>query len=187
MPELPISVDLDRCWGCRTCETACALEKGIDPAYSMIKVETVRAQGSEPIPGSPQGKAYVPVLCQHCESPACAQACPSGALFKAPGGRMDFKAQDCSGCGACEAACPYGAIHMSPQDGTPGLCDLCGSRQEAGLLPACVQHCPGKALGLRPGPRKGEPDADRGPGGKPSWSLGLVSYMARPPETAGEP
>jgi len=140
-----------------------------------VKIEEVREAGPAALPGSPQGRAFVPVLCQQCDDPACVFACPAGALAKNASGIVEFDADLCLACGACESACPFGAIALSQSSGMPEKCDLCASRQSAGLLPACVQHCPGKALWLG----SSLPGIDLARGHKRSWSFGKVEYRAR--------
>jgi Fe-S-cluster-containing dehydrogenase component len=174
-----IIVDLDRCWGCRTCEVACSLEHGLPPNLSFIRVEEARS--NSPIPGSPQGKSYVPVLCQHCDDPACVAACPSEALIKGADGIVYANPEACIGCGACEESCPYRALIVLPESGKPELCDLCATRQKSGRLPACVQHCPGRALSLKEPESAAIPvsgaDSQRAP--KTEWAVGRTVYKAR--------
>ncbi|PKL07282.1 MAG: hypothetical protein CVV53_00250 [Spirochaetae bacterium HGW-Spirochaetae-9] len=177
--EALLCIDLDRCWGCGTCEVACALEKKTSPGMGFIKVEESRSKGGEALPGSPQGRSFVPVLCQQCNEPACAEACPSGAILRGVSGLVEIDADLCIACGACEPACPYGAISISSVSGRPGKCDLCTSRQEAGLLPACVQHCPGKAITLG-GAASGAPnETTQVRGTSRGWSIGKVRYIAK--------
>lgn len=202
---MPVSttfaIDLDRCWGCGTCEVACALEKKSGPGTGRIKIEEVRGKNGEAIPGSLQGRGFVPVLCQQCEDPACAAACPAGALFKDASGLVVFEAETCLSCGACESACPYGAIQLSADSGQPMKCDQCASRQRAGLLPACIQHCPGKALAIVAdtaivgggtrgmetakgteagrGMEEAAKGTEAGRGPKRAWSIGRVEYRSR--------
>ena len=168
-------IDLDRCWGCGTCEVACALEKKSGPGTGRVKVEEARKGSAMALAGSPQGRAFVPVLCQQCDDPACVSACPVSALAKSGSGLVEFDAELCLACGACESACPFGAISLGEASGMPEKCDLCASRQSAGLLPACVQHCPGKALALGPS----LPSSTQARGSKRSWSFGRVEYRAR--------
>jgi Fe-S-cluster-containing dehydrogenase component len=174
----PIVVDLDRCWGCRTCEVACSLEHRLAPDLSFIYVEEKRE--SSPIPGSPQGKSFIPVFCQHCDDPACVSACPSGALVKDGDGIVRANPEACIGCGACEDSCPYGALILLPESGTAGLCDLCVSRQVSGRLPACVQHCPGRALSLADSGDETASAAQKTEQKlKFGWAVGRTVYKAR--------
>ncbi|NQU64802.1 MAG: 4Fe-4S dicluster domain-containing protein, partial [SAR324 cluster bacterium] len=59
----------------------------------------------------------------------------------------------CVGCGSCIDACPYGARYFNPlvkaggdsSENAIGKCTFCQHRVEKGVLPACVNTCPGKA------------------------------------------
>jgi Fe-S-cluster-containing dehydrogenase component len=57
-------------------------------------------------------------------------------------------ADKCVGCKYCIVACPYGARYFDEEKGLPDKCDLCVDRVDAGLEPACVQTCVGRALAL---------------------------------------
>lgn len=168
-----IVVDLDRCWGCKTCEVACSLEHRLDPRLSFVRVEAFHSKGS--IPGSAQGKSFVPVLCQHCREPACVASCSSGALAKGADGIVRSDPGACIGCGVCEEACPHGAIAILPDSGNPGICGLCATRQASGRLPACVQHCPGRALTLALPEDRLRTVEDS----KIHWAVGLTEYKAK--------
>jgi Fe-S-cluster-containing dehydrogenase component len=183
--QISLYIDLDRCWGCGTCEVACALEKGSGPGTGRIRIEKNESARREPTAGSPQGCAFAPVLCLQCDDPACAAACPAGALSKDGSGIIQLDGDSCLACGACEAACPYGAISLSSTSRQPLKCDQCTERREKGLLPACVQHCPAKALAIEPAaePRRAEGLLQRPAKGR--WTLGKVAYLARP--TASTP
>jgi Fe-S-cluster-containing dehydrogenase component len=176
--ETLLTIDLDRCWGCGTCEVACALEKKIGPGMGFVKVEEARGDGGKALPGSVQGRSFIPVLCQQCDDPACAASCPAGALVQSDSGLVEFDADHCLACGVCASACPYGAMTISAVSGKPAKCDLCASRKRAGLVPACVQHCPGRAIGI--GPRAaGAIDEVMARGPKHGWTVGKVKYIAR--------
>jgi Fe-S-cluster-containing dehydrogenase component len=89
---------------------------------------------------------FVPLVCRHCDDPICQAFCPSGAIFKSDDGLVLIDEAACSGCSLCVHGCPYGCISINEVRGTAGHCDLCRGRTEAGLEPACVQHCIGGAL-----------------------------------------
>jgi len=174
MPDsFSLFIDIDRCWGCRTCEVACSIEKKMGPGRSCVRVEKVDSGKNSPVPGSLQGKAFVPVLCQQCSDPACVSACPVGALRRGDSGLVEFDEALCIACGVCESACPYGAISLSGETGMPEKCDQCISRLRSGLLPACVQHCPGHAITV------GRPKAEASRGEKKEISVGKIVYLSR--------
>jgi len=52
---------------------------------------------------------YLPLMCQHCEHPACAEVCLSKATFKRPDGLVLIDYHRCIGCRYCIIACPFGA------------------------------------------------------------------------------
>jgi anaerobic dimethyl sulfoxide reductase subunit B (iron-sulfur subunit) len=84
--------------------------------------------------------------CFHCERPACANVCPSGAIHKREqDGIVAINRNECIGCQACAAACPYGVPQFGV-DGRMEKCYLCTDRQDQNLEPACVATCPGHAL-----------------------------------------
>lgn len=99
--------------------------------------------------------------CNHCADPACVKVCPVKAISKETEfGAVIVDSDKCIGCGACARACPWGAPqYFEPLDktamGTPEhphmtKCDMCVDRLRAGLKPACVASCPGRALECGP-------------------------------------
>jgi Fe-S-cluster-containing dehydrogenase component len=89
---------------------------------------------------------FVPVFCFHCDDPVCATSCPTGAISKRDDGLVLIDEKACSGCRQCVYGCPYGCTSFNEMKQAAGHCDLCRERIEAGLEPACVQHCIGGAL-----------------------------------------
>ena len=61
------------------------------------------------------------ILCNHCENPACVQACPTKATFKRKDGIVLMDFHRCIGCRFCMAACPYGSRSFNFQDPRNGL------------------------------------------------------------------
>jgi formate dehydrogenase iron-sulfur subunit len=126
-----IVLDLDRCIGCRACGAACHV--GHHDQTNLV-------------PGRVDEIAILPVHCRHCEEPACAKACPRGALYQAESGFVRRAELLCVGCRTCSFACPFGVIpaefvrHVSPK------CDLCVDRVSEGGIPRCVASCTSGAL-----------------------------------------
>lgn len=137
-----IMVHVERCNGCLTCVLACAAahsRSGTITGAMMEKAPArlfIQAVGQKP----------VPILCRHCEEPACVYACMTGAMQKDPVTRVvtnEGRSQACVGCWMCIMACPYGAIVPHPGGEKLAVkCDLCQGRS----LPACVEACPNGAL-----------------------------------------
>jgi Fe-S-cluster-containing dehydrogenase component len=126
-----IVLDLDRCTGCRACGAACHV--GHHGQTNLV-------------PGIVADVAILPVHCRHCEQPACATACPTGALYRDESGFVRRSELLCIGCHTCSIACPFGVIpdelvrHVAPK------CDLCVDRVVAGGVPRCVASCTSGAL-----------------------------------------
>ena len=133
-----LGVDAKKCMGCYACETTCKEVHGIPPDKgSWIKVE--RADASR---GQTEEKShYLPMVCVHCASPPCVEACPDGAIEQHEDGTVLLDSAGCTGCKLCMEACPYGAIFFNEEDGVAFKCDLCAERVERELWPSCVQHC----------------------------------------------
>lgn len=121
-----LSVVPNLCIGCRECELMCSLKhRGrFNPAEARIRIEY-----------DPQMNCYSPVICRHCDEPACVEACPADGLSRDERtGAILIDEEKCTLCLECVKACPYGAIRIAP-DGTLLKCDLCGGD------PHCVKFC----------------------------------------------
>ena len=126
-----VSVDVEKCDGCRLCELTCSVEKlaEFNPKLARIQVRF-----------EPEGKC-TPVVCTQCAEAWCVEACPSGAIARNSQSRIvRINVDECVLCGECVPACPYGAIHWPREDEPPVKCDECGGE------PACVPACPVDAL-----------------------------------------
>ncbi|MDJ0522687.1 MAG: 4Fe-4S dicluster domain-containing protein [Planctomycetota bacterium] len=126
-----IVLDLDRCIGCRACAAACHI--GHNNQTNLV-------------PGKIADVAILPVHCRHCEHPACAEACPCGALYKDASGFVRRSEILCIGCHGCAQACPFGAIPSEFVRGVAPKCDLCIDRVQGGSIPRCVATCTAGAL-----------------------------------------
>lgn len=104
MKQLGMTIDLNRCIGCKTCIVACRnYHELVDPAKAMpnempyyIRVEN-RRMGIYPHIAV---DTWV-VPCQHCPEPLCLLSCPEGAVSKDPEtGIVLIDKETCNGCGA---------------------------------------------------------------------------------------
>jgi Fe-S-cluster-containing dehydrogenase component len=140
MSQYAIMVDLERCLGCRSCETACKLENGVPVGRYRTRVLWVN-----PEPGGRLG--FVPMPCMHCGEPACRAVCPTGAIVKRPeDGVVLIDKARCIGCRYCAWACPYGAMAFDDARRVADKCTYCAHRLARGETPACVSKCAGRAL-----------------------------------------
>jgi Fe-S-cluster-containing hydrogenase component 2 len=128
-----LAVDCDKCTGCRSCELACSVfhVQASNPAKSAVRI----------VKGAKKG-LNVPVICQQCEVPACANICPVQAISRdADTGAMIVDGDLCLGCRLCVVACPFGAITLDLDRRRAMKCDLCGGDE-----PWCVRFCEPGAL-----------------------------------------
>jgi len=127
---------MNKCIGCFTCMFVCA---GVNRHNHSLSKSAIRVRTS----GGLQGK-FVSIVCLACKDErACAEACPSGALEKRPGGGVIFKFEKCIGCRKCEAACIVGAVHFDEDENKPIICKHCG---------VCARFCPHDCLEMEERP-----------------------------------
>ena len=141
MNGMEMFIDPSRCIGCQACVHACA-ECDTHRGESMIHLEFVDRESS------PQTS---PVVCMHCEDPACARVCPADAIKKTPDGIVQsaLKAR-CIGCSNCVLACPFGVPKYVARIDQMMKCDMCYDRTSVGRKPMCVSVCPSGALAFGP-------------------------------------
>ena len=146
-------IDLSRCeGGCSVCVQACSVEHGWrvaskgtnEPQWIRVVEATEETSGRT---------AQVPMLCQHCARPPCADVCPTGATFRRADGVVLVDRHRCIGCRYCVMACPFGVRfflgeavqdqrpHSPRGKGTAEGCNLCVHRVDHGQMPACVEAC----------------------------------------------
>jgi len=142
-----ITVEIDKCLACKSCEIACALahsrsgvlEKAISEhpsPRSRVKVEAA-------------GEMGVPMQCRHCEDAPCITVCPTKAIARqSPESPVLIDQDLCIGCKFCLVVCPFGVIEFSTEGKMMIKCDLCIERLAEGRQPACVEACPTNALML---------------------------------------
>jgi benzoyl-CoA reductase subunit BamC len=116
-----ITIDADKCNGCRSCEIICSAShatpkySSINPARSRIRVITHRLKD-----------IWLPVFAGEYTAAECAGR-----------DRYIIDGKEYDECGMCRAACPSRDLFKEPDSGLPLKCDLC---EEEGK-PLCVDWC----------------------------------------------
>ena len=88
-----------------------------------------------------------PVICMHCDDPACAAVCPADAIKKTPDGVVQSSLKPrCIGCSNCVFACPFGVPKYDVAINQMIKCDMCYDRTSVGKKPMCATVCPSQAL-----------------------------------------
>ncbi len=116
-----ITVDADKCNGCRTCEIMCSAFHAVpryssnNPARSRIQVVTDRLED-----------IWLPVFAgEYTES-----ECTSRNKYIIDG-------KEYNECDSCRASCPARDLFKEPDSGLPLKCDMCEGEEE----PVCVKWC----------------------------------------------
>lgn len=152
MPQFGWHVNIAKCIGCRGCEAACKQEFNLPVGLQRRRV--IVQEGFIGPSGSEQPfTRFITMSCNHCATPACVAACPSGAITKNPTtGVVILDDTKCVGVRRCIAACPYGAISFNPVTKKADKCTGCQHRLTNAALPAekrvpaCVISCSSYAL-----------------------------------------
>jgi formate dehydrogenase iron-sulfur subunit len=140
-----ILFDSTKCIGCRSCESACA-EKWKNPYDDKVAAEE-KLSAHKLTAVQTKGDKYMRKMCMHCLEPACASACPVGALTKTAAGPVVYDADKCMGCRYCMTACAFGAPTYEWNARLPKVrkCNMCSERQAVGKPTACSEACPNEA------------------------------------------
>ncbi len=159
-------VDVTRCVGCRKCEQACNevnhMPKPDQKFTDLTVLDGKRRPDAQSYtvinryyPGQIDHRdrlkpSFVKVQCMHCQDPACASACITGALQKMENGTVRYDVAKCIGCRYCMAACPF-EIPAYEYDASlfPKVqkCTFCYERvEQEGKMPGCASICPVEAI-----------------------------------------
>ena len=134
-----LSIDIEKCTGCKTCETVCSLKNTgrVQPSRSRIKIVRYEKLG--------EYHNYLPMVCLQCTTPLCVEACPTNAITRdETTGAMTVDDAACVGCRICSMACPIGGISVDPVSNIAFKCDLCDGD------PECVKYCDTEAISYVP-------------------------------------
>ena len=129
---MKILTDFSKCTECRICELACSFKTfaGFNPRYACL---TVRL--------SKDGLVAEPMVCIHCQNPACMKVCPVSAITRDEAtGAVVIDENQCTGCQKCIESCYYGAVRFHSEKKKAFKCNLCYGQ------PECVRYCPTGAL-----------------------------------------
>jgi tetrathionate reductase subunit B len=145
-------IDTTQCGtDCNECVAACRKENGWPEPKSATDVQWIRKVDLKQV--STGRELQLPMMCQHCANPPCADVCPTKASFKRADGIVLVDKHRCIGCRYCMMACPYKArsfVHepvenhddaMPRGKGTVESCTLCVHRIDRGQIPACAEAC----------------------------------------------
>jgi len=134
--ERIIAINAEKCTNCKMCEIVCSI---YHDGKGTLNHSRIKVQGWKDV------AAYFPVVCQHCETPACEEACPAKARKKVGStGAMITDTKKCVGCKSCIYACPFAAPSIHPDTKKTMTCDLCEGE------PLCVQFCNYNAISYVP-------------------------------------
>lgn len=145
-------IDVSRCSGCYNCQFACKDEHCGNEWMPIAKMQPMTGQFwlkmEEHICGSqPKIKMhYIPLMCGHCENPACMAAAKDGAVYKREDGLVIIDPVKSTGQKQIVDACPYGSIYWNEELQIPQKCTGCAHLLEEGKLPRCVDVCHTGAL-----------------------------------------
>jgi len=158
MAEYVKLIDVSKCTGCRGCQLACK-QWNQQPArqtensgtyqnppdlqwntWTLIRFQEIEAKDGK------LNWLFRKDGCMHCTDAACVKVCPSGALFYTEFKTVGLKRDLCIGCKECVSACPFNIPRYDRATDKVTKCDLCLSRLQADLIPACAQACPTGAV-----------------------------------------
>ena len=149
MTQYGFFIDLSRCTGCNACVIACKQWHDIPPG----PVKWMRVYQWEKGAFPDIDLCILPIMCFHCENPACIRACPNKAIRKEEKyGAVLVDPDKCKGERKCWQACPYGTPQFGGDETGRQMskCNMCIDRLEKGLKPICVLSCSLRALEFGP-------------------------------------
>jgi formate dehydrogenase beta subunit len=160
--ELVKLIDTTLCTACRGCQVACK-------QWNELPGLPTKQTGSYQNPPDLQWNTWTMIRfqeyedkeknfswlfrkdgCMHCTDAACVKVCPSGSLYYTPIKTVGIHHEKCIGCKECVAACPFDIPKYDSKTEKVFKCDLCYSRTQENIAPACVKSCLTGALTIGP-------------------------------------
>ena len=154
MARYVLICDVEKCTGCYACFLACKDEHvgNIHGSYAAPASEGQKWIDVKEIEYGVGDKVkvdYLPVMCQHCNDPACAKGAPDGAVHTRQDGIVLIDPQKAKGAKMIVNNCPYGAVYWNEELELPQKCTLCAHMLDRGDgTTRCVECCPTGALVL---------------------------------------
>ncbi len=143
-------LDIAKCSGCYNCQIACKDEHCENEWMPYAKPQSHGGQFWMHVREREHGQLpkvrveYMPVPCQHCDSPACLAAYPE-AGYKRKDGLVILDPEKAVNAGIVDA-CPYHTIFWNDNLGIAQKCTGCAHLVDVGKLPHCVDLCANGAL-----------------------------------------
>ncbi len=152
-----IKIDVDKCNGCRACETICSAFHAV-PKYSSTNPERSRIR----VLFDPLKNIYVPVIAGEYTEAEC-------------NGRNIYtiNEREYDECAFCRASCPSRDLFKEPDSGLPLKCDMCEEKSPE-EEPLCVQWCINDALTYEEKEEEGEEEEKPG-----EMEIGLESLVKK--------
>lgn len=146
-------IDLSLCNGCYNCQLACKDEYVFNDWMPYSRPQPELGQFWMRVDQKTCGSIpklridYTPLLCNHCDKPACMEAAGNGAVYKREDGFVIIDPDKAKGQKQIADACPYGAIYWNDELNIPQKCTGCAHLLDNGYeLPRCVEACPTRAI-----------------------------------------
>lgn len=158
-------VDVTKCDGCRACMVACKNWNDLPPepeefhgnlqSHAGLTANTWNVLTFTEHETENGGFEWLfrHSTCLHCTTAGCELACPEDAISHNDFHAVVIDHDKCVGCGYCVQGCYFDVIQLATYKDKKGKkyrlaqkCDLCSSRLENGLQPACVTACHTDAL-----------------------------------------
>lgn len=136
--------DASKCNGCYGCQFACKDEHCGNDWMPYSKPQPTTGHFWLKLTEKTHGQVpkvrieYKPVLCQHCDNPACMEG--SDAFYKRDDGLVILDPEKAAEKGIVDS-CPYGVIYWNEELGIAQKCNGCAHLVDAGEVPHCVDLC----------------------------------------------